>query len=232
MNTMLFIIGKVRLMGLELIDLSDFTKLIFRFLLNFGVMLILIRWLYYSTAKRKDYLFTFMMISSIIFLLCYLLNNVKLELGFALGLFAIFGIIRYRTDAMPIKEMTYLFVVIGISVINALANKKSSIAEISLTNLIIVLIAIAYEKVFLLKHESAKIINYDKINLILPECYSEMIDDLKKRTGIKNITHVEVGKIDLLRDTCRLKIYYEEANNQINLEDQAESAGSIDDNDD
>lgn len=233
MNTMLFVLGKVKFMGLELMDQSDFLELILRFCLNFGVILILVRWLYYSSTKRKDFLFTYIMISCVIFLLCYMLNNVKLELGFALGLFAIFGIIRYRTDAMPIKEMTYLFIVIGVSVINALANKKTSFAEVGLTNLIIVLIAIAYEKVFLLKHESAKLIVYEKINLIVPERYNEMVEDLRQRTGIKKINRVEVGKIDFLKDTCRLKIYYEEEGYQINLEDQSENAGRMDnDNDD
>ncbi len=125
-----------------------------------------------------------------------MLENVTLEIGFALGLFAIFGIIRYRTNAIPIKEMTYLFMVIGISVINSLSVGTTSLAEIIFTNLAIIVIVYSYEKISLLKHESSKAIVYEKINLIQPEKYNDLVEDLKKRTGLKNITRVEVGSVD------------------------------------
>lgn len=223
MNAIVFIQNKIKIQGIELIDFADFSELLIRFSLNILVILLLVRWLYYGSAKRKDYLFTYLLISTVIFLLCYLLENVKLEIGFALGLFAIFGIIRYRTDSMPIKEMTYLFAVIGISVINALANKKVSVAEIAFTNLIILSVAYGFEKLWLLKHESAKTITYDKIDLILPENYNELIEDLSKRTGIKNIKRVEIGPINFLKDTCKLMLYYEEKGDHINMADQADS---------
>ena len=117
---------------------------------------VLVRVLYYQTSKRKDYLFTFLLISTTVFLLCFLLESVKLELGFALGLFAIFGIIRYRTMQIPIKEMTYLFILIGIAVINALCGKKVSYAELALTNFIIIALTYGLERVWLLKHESSR----------------------------------------------------------------------------
>ena len=104
----------IKIAGIDLINLPDFLELVLRFTLNTAVIVILVRWLYYSTVRRKDYLFTYILIASVVFLLCFLLESVKLQIGFALGLFAIFGIIRYRTDAIPIKEMTYLFLVIGI----------------------------------------------------------------------------------------------------------------------
>jgi hypothetical protein len=126
----------------------------------------------------------------------FMLENVTLEIGFALGLFAIFGIIRYRTNAIPIKEMTYLFMVIGISVINSLSVGTTSLAEIIFTNLAIIVIVYSYEKISLLKHESSKAIVYEKINLIQPEKYNDLVEDLKKRTGLKNITRVEVGSVD------------------------------------
>ena len=148
-----------------------------------------------------------MLISVTVFFLCFLLENVKLELGFALGLFAIFGIIRYRTDPIPIKEMTYLFIVIGVSVINALANKKISHSELLFTNFIIVAVAYGLEKIWLLKHESRKTITYEKIELILPEKREELLEDLKVRTGL-NITRVEIRKLDFLRDTALLRIFY------------------------
>jgi hypothetical protein len=129
-------------------------------------------------------------------------------MGFALGLFAIFGIIRYRTRQVPIKEMTYLFLVIGISVINALSNKKVSYAELIFTNLIVIALAFVLEKIWLIRHETSKIVNYEKINLIKPEMHKELIEDLQERTGIKKINRVEIGRIDFLRDTARVKIFY------------------------
>ena len=131
----------------------------------------------------------------------------KLELGFALGLFAIFGIIRYRTDPIPIKEMTYLFIVIGVSVINALANKKISHSELLFTNFIIIAVTYGLEKIWLLKHETRKTITYEKIELIVPSRKQELLDDLKLRTGL-NITRVEVRRLDFLRDTAQLRIFF------------------------
>jgi hypothetical protein len=199
----------VKIAGVQLIDTPDFLEFVLRFALNTVVILILVRWLYYSTAKRKDYLFTFILISSVVFLLCFLLESVKLQIGFALGLFAIFGIIRYRTDSMPIKEMTYLFLVIGISVINALTSENTSLADLLFANIALVIITYGLEKMWLLKHESSKIITYEKIDLIKPENYKEMLIDLQERTGIKTITRVETGRIDFLKDTCTLIIYYD-----------------------
>jgi hypothetical protein len=195
--------------GVELIDFPQFIELVIRFSLNLAVVLLLVRWLYYSTTKRKDYLFTYILISSLIFLLCYLLASVKLQIGFALGLFAIFGIIRYRTNSIPIKEMTYLFLIIGVSIINALADTKTSVAEVLFTNTAIVLIAFCLEKIWLLKHESSKTIIYEKIDLIKPVNYDELMADLIDRTGIKKINRIETGKIDFLKDTCTIKIFYE-----------------------
>jgi hypothetical protein len=223
---------KIRLGSIELIDFSSFFEMFFRFSLNMIVILILIRWLYYSTTKRKDYLFTYILISCVIFLLCYLLANVKLQLGFALGLFAIFGIIRYRTNAMPIREMTYLFLVIGISIINSLADTKTSVAEVLFTNLIILFFTFGFEKLWLLRHEASKIITYEKIDLIKPEKYNELLADLRERTGIKNIERVETGKIDFLRDTCVLTIYYEENSKRHGIDGVVENDRNDDDDDD
>jgi hypothetical protein len=223
---------KIRLGGIEIIDFSSFLELAGRFTLNFIVIMILVRWLYYSTTRRKDYLFTYILISSVVFLLCYLLESVKLQIGFALGLFAIFGIIRYRTNQIPIKEMTYLFLIIGISVINSLADTNTSVAEILFTNAAIVFATYGLEKLWLLKNESSKIVVYEKINLIKPENYQEMVKDLENRTGIKKIKRVEVGKIDFLKDTCFLTIYYEEPGNNINLTDQMGIDSNCGDDDD
>lgn len=227
MQNLLEIVVSEKIFGLNLFDSADFLKLIVRFSFNFIVSLILVRWLYYSISKRKDYLFTYLLISTTVFLLCFLLDNVKLQLGFALGLFAIFGIIRYRTAQIPIKEMTYLFLIIGIAVINALANKKISYAELIFTNATIILLTWALEKVWLLKHESRRTIDYEKIDLIKPEKRAELMADLRERTGIK-ISRIEIGRIDFLRDTARLRIYYFESDQEGFTDDM----DVVDDNDD
>jgi hypothetical protein len=221
----------IKIAGIEIIDIPSFMEFVLRFVLNTTVILILVRWLYYSTAKRKDYLFTYILISSVVFLLCFLLESVKLQIGFALGLFAIFGIIRYRTDSMPIKEMTYLFLVIGISVINALTSENTSLADLLFTNLVLVIITYGFEKVWLMKHESSKSIRYEKIDLIKPENYDKLLEDLKERTGIQNINRVETGKIDFLRDTCNLTIFYYTTDNKFKSTAERFSEGNDNDDD-
>jgi hypothetical protein len=223
---------KINVSGIQIIDWPSFLELVGRFTLNIAVILILVRWLYYSATKRKDYLFTYILISSLIFLLCYLLASVKLQIGFALGLFAIFGIIRYRTSSIPIKEMTYLFLTIGVSIINALADTKTSVAEVLFTNFVIIAITFCMEKMWLLKHELSKIIVYEKIELIKPENHTLLLNDLKERTGIKNIKRVEIGKIDFLKDTCRLQIFFDVTGYQVVTNGHIENKVNGDDDDD
>lgn len=218
-------------LGLDIIHTDKISELLLRFSLNMIMVFIVVRILYYPQTRRKDYLFSFTAISVIIFLLCFLLENVKLQIGFAFGLFAIFGILRYRTLAIPIKEMTYLFLLIGISVINALANKKISWTELIFTNTIIVFIIWGLEKLWLIKHESSKEVIYEKIDLIRPSRRSELMRDLEERTGIK-INRIEIGKIDFLRDTARIIIYYFAEGNEINQADESSNcyaAGGDDD---
>lgn len=209
LNSLLSIINlsNIEIFNMKLIDVEGLIGLVAHFSLNLIVCLIIVRVLYYSVSKSKDYLFTYILISSIIFLLCFLLESVKLELGFALGLFAVFGILRYRTITIPIKEMTYLFIIIGISVINALANKNISFLELMFTNIAIIGLVWGLERMWLLKNETSKTIVFEKIDLIKPENYNLLLEDLKERTGM-DITRVEVGKVNFLRDTADVKIYY------------------------
>ena len=130
-----------------------------------------------------------------------------MEMGFALGLFAVFGILRYRTEAIPIRQMTYLFIVIGISMINALSNKSVSIFEVLFTNSLITLITYLIDRLWFQTIEEKKSIVYEKIELIKPENKQELIKDLKERTGLP-IHEVKVDKIDFLRDTAAITIYY------------------------
>lgn len=195
--------------NMKLVDAEDLLGLVIRLIIHLAFVFILVRLIYYPIAKRKDFLFTYFLFSISIFTMCFLLESVKLEMGFALGLFAVFGIIRYRTDAIPIKEMTYLFIVIGMSVMNALINKKISLAELGFANVSILFLTYGLEKVWLLRHESQKLIVYEKIDLIQQGRRPELIADLEKRTGIK-VNRIEIGKIDFLRDTVLLKIYFYE----------------------
>jgi len=186
---------------------NDFNKMLVRFLINLVFLTLIIRWLYYKNSKRKDYVFTYYMISFIVFFLCFTLKKYELDIGMALGLFAIFGIIRYRTDPIAIKEMTYLFVVIGVSVVNSLANKKMSYAEIIGANVIIVAAIAVIERVWLLKHEVSKEIVYEKIENIHPHNRDILKEDLEARTGL-HINKIAIGNIDFLRDTAVVTIYY------------------------
>ena len=203
--------GGMEFLGTPIFDAEDFWNLITKTIFNLIIITTIIRYIYYPVTKNKDYLFTYFLISLTVFLLCVLLDSVKLQLGFALGLFAIFGIIRYRTDPIPIKEMTYLFLVIGISVVNALANKKISHAELIFANLMIVFVTFGMERIWLLKGESRKNVIYEKIELIVPERREELLADLKERTGI-DILRVEIRRIDFLRDTANIRIFYYEDN--------------------
>ena len=196
------------ILGLPWFD-DDFYKLLIRFAINILFLTVIIRCLYYPKSQRKDYLFTYFLIGTITFFLCFALAKLKIGTGMGLGLFAIFGIIRYRTDAIEIKEMTYLFLVIGLSVINSLASKKISIIEIGAINTFAVLITFLLEFVFLLKHETRKSITYEKIDLIVPDKYEEMKADMELRTGLQ-INRFEVGKIDFLNDTAQVKIFFYE----------------------
>ena len=211
MMLLLTLLEGTEFLGAPIFDANDFWRLLLKTLFNLTIVLILARGIYYPLTKNKDYLFTYLLISLTVFVLCVLLDDVKLQLGFALGLFAIFGIIRYRTDPIPIKEMTYLFLVIGVSVVNALANKKISHAELLFANLVIVFVTYGMERLWLLKHESRKNIVYEKIDLIVPEKKEELLADLQKRTGI-NILRFEIKRIDFLRDVANICIYYYEDN--------------------
>ena len=193
-------------LGLQLFD-EDFYKLTIRLCINVFFLTILIRFLYYTKTKRKDYLFTYYLIGTITFFLCFGLKKLDIDTGMGLGLFAIFGIIRYRTDAIEIKEMTYLFMVIGLSVVNALASNQLSIAEMSLINIFLVILTFILEFVWLMKHETRKTIIYERIDLITPEKASEMKQDIDVRTGL-SINRFEIGQIDFLNDTAQVRVFY------------------------
>lgn len=189
---------------------DDLYKLLVRFAINFIVVLPIVFVCYQSRRKDASFRFAFLVLNVMVFFTCFTMKKLELELGMALGLFAIFGIMRYRTDTIPIREMTYLFVVVGIAVINALSNKKTSYAELAATDGIIVVVAFVLDRLtFKAKPELRKqSMVYDNLELLRPDCRDELIRDLAKRSGLP-VVDVKVSKIDLKSGTATISVSYE-----------------------
>ena len=200
----------------KFMDTDHVTKLLIAFFINFIAIMVVVRWLYYPKCKRGEFFFTYILIAISTFMLIYVLGDVKLKAGIALGLFAMFSIIRYRTEQIAIREMTYLFIIIALSAINGLTISELSIGEVLVINILFVATTWLCESKLFISHYSYKVIKYDNINLITPDKRKELIDDLKMRTGL-NIIKVEVGAIDFLKDAAIVKMYYKsnEANNSV-----------------
>ena len=195
-----------------------FGSTIVRFFICMAVNWIIVQFLYYRKSHRRDFFFTFMIISVAIFFLVYLMMGMdrgKATMGVGLGLFGIFSIMRYRTDSMPVREMTYLFVVVCLSVVHAMADSLgiddtgkmigTPLPELLLIDLLVILAIIVCEHT--LKVEATKLVQYDHIELIKPERRQELIADLEERLGLK-VTDVKVGAVDFLRDMAMLSITY------------------------
>lgn len=193
-------------LGVPIFDAMSLWTLLFRFALNFIVCWIIIRCFYYKKSQRRDYYFTFMMFAVVIFLIITLMDNMKMNVAYALGLFAIFGMIRYRTETLRIREMTYLFVVMGISIINGQA-LTTSLLELFITNALVIVAIWLFEGNKHAKQMSEKVILYDKIELVKHGKEAELMADLEERTGLK-IEKMEIGHIDYLRDAAYIKIWY------------------------
>ena len=191
----------------EFIDADHVKSLLLAFFINLVAILIVVRGLYYPKCKRGEFFFTYILIAISTFMLIYVLGDVKLKAGIALGLFAIFSIIRYRTEQVAIREMTYLFIIIALSAINGLTVSELSLGEVIIINLLFILSIWICESKVLISHYSYKDIKYDNVNLITPDKREELIADLEKRTGLK-IEKVEVGSIDFLKDAAIVKMYY------------------------
>lgn len=192
---------------MEFLQLENFVQMAIRFVFNL-VAISLVVVLYARISRKKEFYFSYFAISVAVFLLVYLLENVKLELGFALGLFAIFGIIRYRTNAIPPKEMTYLFVIIAVSVINALSKYYIGYLELSLINLLLVATLWVLEKALMLKQEDSLTVVYEIIENLHKEKENDLLNDLEKRTGIE-IKRYQIEKIDFLKDVAIIRIIFD-----------------------
>ena len=196
----------MELLGIPLFD-DDFYKMMIRFLLNLFFLTGIVKFIYYKHSRKREFLFTFYLIGIVVYFLCFTLKKYELDLGMALGLFAIFGIIRYRTLPLEVKEMNYLFVVIGVAVMNALSNKKMSYVEIIAANSIILLALYLLERYWSRTAILSKIVTYEIIENIRPDNHHLLKADLEKRLGIE-ILSFEIGNVNFLRDVAKITVYY------------------------
>ena len=196
-------------LGAPVFESTSLLALLLRFGFNLLVSWMIVYLLYRRRGGRSEYCLTFMAFASAMFLLIFLMDSVKLQIGLTLGLFAIFGVIRYRTETVPVREMTYLFVIITVAVINGLA-LNISYAELLIANLLIFgLIAVLESRLGnrLRKELTCKIVLYDRIENIVPARRDELVSDLEKRIGVK-VEKLEIGHVDLLKDAAFIKVYY------------------------
>ncbi len=194
----------------ELFDkLSD--KFFWRLLIDILAMLVIVRLIYFRIYKKKDYLFTFFLFNIIIFIITYLLNKVDMSMGAAFGLFAVFSMLRYRTEGISTKDMTYLFIVIAIGLICAVS--KATYFELAVINLILIAFTYMLDGNWLVRNEMIKSILYENIEMIKPENYNALVEDLRARTGL-DIHKVTVKRIDFLKDVAQVNVYYYEDTNR------------------
>lgn len=200
------ILDSARVFDIKLFD-NDFYELVSRLTLNLVVAYSIIHFVYQPTRKDSEYLFTFMIFNPLIFFVCHLFSKVDLSIGFAFGLFAVFSILRYRTTQIQVKEMTYMFIVISVAVINALATKKVSYAELLFTNAFIVFISYWLERYTSNTGVKMQIIRYEIIENIRPENETLLLEDLRRRIG-KEIIRYEIIEADYIRDSARLRVFH------------------------
>jgi hypothetical protein len=184
-------------------------EILLSFGFNFLVVIAIIRGIYYPKTKDKDYIFTFLAFNTVIFFVLRLLSSINLSVGLGFGLFAIFSVLRYRTDPIPIREMTYLFVIIALPVMNSILTSENGFEILLIPNLLIILVLYALEQGWGFQFVARKTITYERIELIQPEKRQLLIEDLRNRTGLP-ITGFEIGSIDFLRDTAKIDIFYTE----------------------
>lgn len=199
-----------QLFNATLFDGPSLLKLLLQFFLNLLAVWIIVKYFYYPKSRRRSYYFTFILLSMSIFTLIYMMDGLKMEIGAALGLFAVFGIIRYRTEGIPIREMTYLFYLVALSVVNGTTGQISFVEHIAV-NLLFIAIAAVMEALLYKRGLSSKLVKYDNIELIVPAKRDELKADLQKRLGI-NILDIEVGAVDFLTDSCMLRVHYIDEN--------------------
>ena len=204
--------------GTDLCNTAGLAEMAIRFFFNLAMVWLVVHFLYYPKGQRRDYYFTYLLLSVSFFMRTYLLYGSKLEIGAARGLFAVFGIIRYRTESVPIREMTYLFFLVALSVLNG-TKADLSVVERLAANIFLVGVVWATEAHFLVSKIGCKFVEYDNIELIKPERYDELVADLEKRLGLE-ILRVDVGAVDFLTDMTMLRVFYKDPSHRIKAVDR------------
>ena len=184
--------------------------LVMRYVLNLIAMLLLVRFIYFRTYRKSNFISSFFLFNTIIFFVAFMLNKVEMTTGAAFGLFAVFSILRYRTDGISSKDMTYLFLSIAIGLLTSVS--KGSLIEITAIDFVILILTYLLENNFIVQRELTKVIQYDNINFIKPEHHNELIEKLTDRTGL-DIKRIVINDIDFIKESCAVTVYYIEKNN-------------------
>jgi hypothetical protein len=206
------------LFGLDAFNSMEFWPTVLRFFYNFGIIYFIARVLYFRVSRREDYFFTYLMVGSIVFIICNLLDAATFHIGFAFGLFAVFAIIRYRTAPIPIREMTYLFVVIGLSVKNALVSTEVGLFRALFADSIIILITWAAQSLLIRRKMIRKTIVYKNMELLRPDRYEDLLQDLSAMSGFP-IEKALIGRVDYVKGNARVRIFFYEKNAPHNFSD-------------
>ncbi len=203
--------------------MSDLVSFLLGFGFNFLIALMVVRFIYYPSTHNKSYVFTFLAFNTLIYFVLAFMTSIEIGVGVGFGLFAIFSILRYRTDPIPIREMTYLFIIAALPVMNSAGSNGSVWPQLVAANLAIVVIMWVLEKEWGFHYQASRQVTYEKIELIRPDRRSELLADLQERTGLI-ISRVVIGKVDFLHDVAHLKVYYEDGG-QESWQPNGESVG-------
>lgn len=206
--------------------MTDLNYFILSFGFNFLVALVLVRFIYYPTTHTKHYVFTFLAFNTIIYFVLNFLTSIEIGIGVGFGLFAILSILRYRTDPIPIREMTYLFIIAALPVMNSVGVQGTGWPQLIIANLAVLGIIFVLEKEWGFHYEASRRILYERIELIRPERRAELLADLETRTGLK-IKGVVIGKVNFMRDTAELRVYYDDPGQGTRIENTESSAVTI-----
>jgi len=188
--------------------MTSFIDPLLKFAINLVIVFVIVRLIYYPQQRDKSYVFTFIAFNTIIFFVMSLLSSADISIGVGFGLFAIFSILRYRTETIPIREMTYLFIVIALPVLNAMLLDGQSYGELAVANIAIIGVLFALEHGWGFRYETRKTITYERIEMIRPENWALLVADLQQRTGLP-IQRIEIGKLNFLRDSAEIHVYYD-----------------------
>jgi len=194
------------------------TELLLGFIVNLCVAIVIVRFIYYPLRHDKNDVFTFVAFNTVIFFVMTYLANAQLSVGVGFGLFAIFSVLRYRANAISTREMTYLFILIALPVMNSVLMEQREWTNLAVTNLIVIVVLYVLEQGWGFRYEGYKVVKYDRVDLLKPEKHAVLLEDLRHRTGLP-LTRFEVGRINLVEDTVNLYVYFDEPRKRDRMRD-------------